>query len=152
METNTDPKRLAALNLAGFRDGERVLFCPTCEFQLLDAGWMKPECLDCRDEIRFVTVDSELRWMCLQREIFSGLETVGDWTEFAILLGRIVARNHNGTSTWEMACSSDQKHIAYGMRNYLRATKEEIDEAKSLVGKPLEEVEDHFLAGRRTEL
>lgn len=81
----------------------------------------------------------------LNQHLFTGLRNVGEWIEFVKHLGRILARNRNAASTWEIACTSDQDAVAYRIGPFVSATVAEILEAKFLVGKPLMEVEDHFM-------
>lgn len=76
---------------------------------------------------------------------FSGLKTIGQWTDFVVNLGRILVRDENASSTWEIACCTNQRTVAYRIGAFMRAKPEQVAEAKYLLTKSSDEVERHFM-------
>lgn len=74
-----------------------------------------------------------------------GLRTTGEWIDFVILLGRILARDQNARGVNELAYSGRPEAVACGIATFLMASEAQKEEAFSLVGKSTEEREMHFL-------
>lgn len=82
---------------------------------------------------------------------FEGLVTTGEWIEFVEILGRVLSRNKNAASLSEIHNANSVKATAHGIAFFMQASDAEIDEAKSLVGRSVMEIEEHFLPRRRDE-
>jgi len=80
-----------------------------------------------------------------------GLTKTGEWIEFVKNLGRILCRDRNAQGLDHMAYSGEVDTVAYGIIPFLKATQAQKEEAFSLVGKPLMEVEEHFINWRRNK-
>ncbi len=53
--------RLSQLDIANFKKGQDILFCPQCNWQQMEPYGMKPECPECRTDLHFTIMCGELR-------------------------------------------------------------------------------------------
>lgn len=53
-------ERLKKLKVEGLDPGDSILFCPNCDFQIVNAG-MKPECPNCKHRLH--VVEYEEPWL-----------------------------------------------------------------------------------------